>query len=220
MQGLYRWTYKKAGIAETVRKLPAALGPPTSAPPLVLPSASDVLALAAPPANVGPAEPPTDVAMQLGAVAHNVILSGVKRACAQAGTDEVPFDSLVGLHIQAVETLAKMGALTLREDESGVLMVGRNAARIMDIGAQLLGDPRQVIQIEGWSSTSKLDIVLTLMRTGWVNRKAPKSAYKPGQAKHFRNDFHRPSSYFACLVEHVKLFEKGVPQIAHNLKAR
>ena len=214
--GLYRWVSKQRGVAETVRRPPRSL-PPVDPFPLTLPTASDVLALARPEPSASSSATRMEVGMELDAVAHNVILSLVGRAVSAADEREVPFSSLDGIRYEAVENLASSGALTLRSNDFGEVMISRNNSMIMDVGAQLLGDALQVLHINSFSYSCKLGVVLKLLRDGWRHRESPKP-FKPDEAKMLLNEHRRPCSYLVCLLEHAALFAKGVPRIAHTLK--
>ena len=85
------------------------------------------------------------------------------------------------------------------------------------VNIQNVGKPLQVIKHDSFSPTSKLDLVLALLRHGWVALASPEP-FKPDAPKHFTSSRTRPTSYFYCLVTHAALFANGVGCIPHDVK--
>ena len=62
----------------------------------------------------------------------------------------------------------------------------------------------------------KLYFMMRLRETGWVDG-APAAPFALGQPFVYTERLALPTSYFACLWEHVKIFNKNVVEISHGM---
>ena len=129
----------------------------------------------------------------------------------------VPFSEMRGIHLDNVASMVEDGALVVETSEFGELFLAQREAGIRYISLQLVSDPVQMIMADVCTCTSKLDLVLWLLRHGWVagDVLAP---YAQGDDRIFACSSFRPTSYFTCLVRSDDLFARGIVSVPHDAK--
>ena len=209
---LYMWELICHGTGQAVRRKPQTVMEDSEAVlPMLLPSASSTLAV-----RVNHSANKELVMHTTDFVAVKV-LAEVDRAAEAYGTPHVRFSQLSNCHMDQIIALAHDGALCLSEDDFGEVVISKNHDGTKYVNIQNVGKPLQVIKHDSYSPTSKLDLVLALLRHGWVAQASPEP-FKPGAPKNFTSSRLRPTSYFYCLVTHAALFANGVRCIPHDAK--
>jgi len=99
-------------------------------------------------------------------------------------------------------------------------MLKTNTSQTRFLSTSLVGKPLLVVRIaDGTSFNSKLDVVLSLVRKGWLAAdKCKLKPYEKGQVRVFILQWKMPMSYFVCLLSEDELFGKGIKQIPHYEK--
>lgn len=217
LRSFFRWTLVAHGSGHTARKhIQLPVRPSGSA---LLTRASDVLevetrSLLPEAAN---AETALVIALPNDSLAVDC-LSQIRRACEMPGVDFANFMDLSNVAFDTVCTLARCGALSMRDSEFGELQLSIAPAGVMYIGMTTLGLPEQVLHISERSFGSKLDAILSLLRNGWENCRTKLAPHVAAGPFKFYLDKRKPTSYFACLAQATELFQKGVPSIPHDTK--
>ena len=214
---LFQWQIVKLGVAEVDCK-PAIEEQPFLPMAISAPSASDVLALRGSGrtsrGSASAASGPLDICTEDVALNMRVLRSALQ----QNGGTTVLHTS-TGLHLQDLIAMERRGVVTLSQDDSNELQVAVCDSNINLSSWQLVGSAQQVIFIDSYSFLSKLDLALPFVLQAWAPRATTTHvAFTSGSAKQFLNDYRRPNSYFLCLLDHERLFEKGVPHIHHKWK--
>ena len=210
---LYMWELIRHGIGQAVRQHPQpVLEDSEGVLPMLLPQASSTLAVRV---DHGAANREL-VKHTVDLVAVNV-MAEIDRAAEANGTPHVSFSQLSHCHMDQIIALAQDGALRFWENDFGEIIISKNADGTRYVNTQNVGKPLQVIKHDSFSPTSKLDLVLALLRHGWVALASPEP-FKPDAPKHFTSSRTRPTSYFYCLVTHAALFANGVGCIPHDAR--
>jgi len=119
------------------------------------------------------------------------------------------------LDMDAVRQAEQLGAVELREDDSGVLSVRLRPDYIRWTSLITVRQPEQVMKVDTYSATSKLDMVLHLRRHGWVEVESP-AVVGPRGPFEFLLELRRPAPYFWALVNFEFLMCKHVKAIPHD----
>jgi hypothetical protein len=166
-----------------------------------------------------PASSSSSIAHAVSVLVDDVVaLRVLGQLCAlqQTPSDFVSFSRLEACHLDEIRAMERQGALTVRGDDFGELEIAPVDSGIRAVSVQKVGLPSQVFWRDEFAVASKLDLVLALLRKGWV-AEAPAVPYAAGGDRKFLPNRVRPTSYFHCLLMARELFRKGVPDISHDL---
>ena len=175
-------------------------------------------------------DPSTDLVVQVGASASQLDsvatcnLSDSDAIACLAKLQEmeaeefgwVHFEEMQDVHVQTLLDLAQIGAVCVMNDEFGAIKAKRLPDGLKYVSLQTVGSPRQVLRQDAWSGSSKLDVVVALLRDGWTE--GPRAPYKRGAVKKFIPERTRPLSYFMCVMQVDGIFAKGLKALRHDLK--
>ena len=213
---LYAWELVAHRAAQGVRAQPQLAAVEPLVEPVMLPSASSVLALReSDPAALGVASRGSvSGTSDLVAMKH---VWQVDKACAANGSHSARLSELQDYCLADIFRMADERALRLHNDEFGELCVAKNDSGTRYVNVQKVARPTQVVKIDECNVSSKLDCVLHLLRHGWVHGE-PVGPFEEHGSYNFVCARLRPTSYFVCLLRHVELFAKGVQSIPHGAK--
>ncbi len=211
LEQLFYWQLVAHGTAQAIRRQPEQSRVESIAPILV-PTTADVLVPRASSAH--------DIAPFVARpVRDDVAMSVLAQIDALRGplSEWVQFSALRGCELDDIKSMHFHGALRFRGNAAGEKQVAKNMDGIRAISVQTVGRPLQVLRMDRSATTSKLDLVLALLRSGWVSEE-PVCQFALGGERRFFCSRLKPTSYFCCLLEADDIFMKGVDAIPHNLK--
>ena len=216
LRSWHTWKLISHGCAETGRRRPlgnvAASAADNSS--VMLPIAANVLVS---PLATSPSSSSSGALAlpMLGDVASVRILESLSILQAeQPESDGVPFNAMIGTHIEEVRALEHVGALSVTEDEFGCSIVATSPSMTKYINVALVGNPTRFMDGKVCVN-SKLDLVIHLLVQGWVPHAKPAIHNVGSGENRFVSSFARPLSYFACLYLLDELSVKGVKQLPH-----
>lgn len=114
-----------------------------------------------------------------------------------------------------VLALEQAGAVSVRGDGFGAAIVSTAASMTKYISVMSYGQPGLVSQSDLACYGSKLDLIMWLLRAGWVPTKKPLPHKVRSADFGFSMMFSRPTSYFNTLVLLDELADRGVKLVPH-----
>lgn len=216
LPNLYMWKHGTYGAGKAARGQPQGIQVDDATSSMLAPSVSDVVAsLGSTDASASSSSLSTTVTTR-DVVAMRV-LEKIDRLQSQLGLEQVPFRSLEDVPWARIEALAREGALSLGADEFGDSTISVMPSGIRHVSLRTIYEPIPMIRVDACASTSKLDMVLTLLRHGWVSGQPAMGLVRGGE-KVFLASMSRPASYFQCLLRSAILFNSGVECIPHDAR--
>ena len=217
LKSLYRWDTKFNGVAASFRRQPDRL-PALDPFQIMIPSATEALALLDQP-RAAPMSGAVSLVQDPSEADAVACLAQINRMLQSREGESVAHEELSDVHLHTLDALAREGAIEMAVDGLGSLRILRLIPDgIKYVSLQTVGGAAQALHLNIIAPNVKLDLVLSLIRKGWHPRKPPRSSFKPGGALHFLAAYRRLCSYFACLLEHERLFAKNILEIRHDWK--
>ena len=220
MLALFDWTVTGVGIGSGLRQHPLALSDVPTEPRVIPPRALDI-------PGSEPEHPIMSATLEQSQLVErtlsenpgmaSVVLAEIVQKQEETNEDWVPFSSLEEVDIEDVHSLEAMRAVRLRQNEFGELEIRVEPSNVRALPMVEVGFPTQIVQSPDHTVNSKLDLVLSLFRNGW-SAANPRNAYADGASREFFLLIRAPRSYFVCLLEAGKIFEKGILAIKHKQK--
>lgn len=123
--------------------------------------------------------------------------------------------------VDIADLLVASGTLVAQQDEFGEVAIAVDRSQLaLDWSSRLASpDPILLLPVSDLSPhSSKIDMVLALLRDGWVAERRAPPLYADGADKRFAESMvHRSSLYFLCLLKAPDIFARGCPAIAHAM---
>jgi hypothetical protein len=129
----------------------------------------------------------------------------------------VPFEQLPSADIVQVEALVAVGAIKTSLDEFGSLVIRTDPAWTRYIPVQIVAEAFFLTRSSHDPVvSSKLDVIVSLLRSGWQRAVVVPTPFKHGAPQVFLLDLRKATSYYVCLALSADLFEKRILLIPHD----
>jgi hypothetical protein len=216
LRSLFRWSVGAKLPSVKFRSRPAALCDfdTYDLPPIVGSAASPIVGSAASPIVVAQVPEAFDNA---GALAVTQVL---ERTCFSQDGSSVDFASLLDVHVDIVDKLVASGVLQRRFDEFGSATLTLNRSVLQHSFLLALGSAVQHVRLTspgGFSTASKLEVVVALHLEGWVPVLNLNGGWSIGGAMEYNSGLSQPKSYYYALLHRDEIIAKGVDTILHGM---
>ena len=158
------------------------------------------------------------LALPVSDLQTSVAVERILLAAEQNGNPNVAFDSLEGVSWPDVTALSSVGALRVQADEFGGAEISVTESAFKLSSKFQIHSPTQVVWQSAYHGTCKMDLVFALLRDSWIPMERSLAPYKASVEKEFLCNSRRPNSYFVCLLQCSRLFDKGVVHVPHTWK--
>ena len=138
-------------------------------------------------------------------------LTALQRKVASAGGAPVPFISSQ-IHRGALDVAESRGVLAVEFCAQGLpnVLIRPGATDwtpiLMIAGSEPLS---RTVSGVALLKRSKVEVVLDLLRVGWVDGGSELATWLPGEVRSYVHDFRKPQSYFACLLSSDSIIAFG-----------
>ena len=157
----------------------------------------------------------TDIALAQS-ISDSRASSCVRELLHKAGDGWAAFDSLENVSMDEITALTRHGAVETSLSEFDEVLVRPKNDGLRWVSNIVIAEPQLMYISHALVPESKLDLMISLQRQGWVTAKEIKEAWNEGDPLVCVFDSRRPISYYQCLLRRSALIAKNVKTILHG----